>query len=155
MKSILSWILIMLSITSLIGHAGHKAYFTIDQTSDKILLKVRIDETDIREELSKHEFEIGKLELSIGKYLNERMKIYFDDELMIPEFESSYTNGGMIHIKYTFNTKTKTLKSIRVKSTCFKDFDHLYKNVIRLNLLNEDVTYQLSDKRIEFTHKTK
>lgn len=145
-------IISLLFVKQVLAHGGHKAFFTIEKVEGDFILIVKMEENDIRTELKKNDFSTDNLQISINNYIKDKMSIKLNGSELQFEFTSSYNSKGYIFLKYKSPVKAEP-QSIEIKNTCFKNFDHLYYNIVRIHIDEIDVTYKMSDKRQSIEHK--
>jgi len=144
-------LLVVFIAMALPPHAGHTTFFNIhlDKKPNELVIEM---ETSYLGWLFNKSAEGVNGEMAVGEYLNEQIKIYFNDEycsLTVNNIEPD--NFGHSFVNAHFNrAENSNIKSLRIENTCFLNKTDEQVNVIMIYQKDKEMRgFRMSKDRIE------
>ncbi len=145
--------LILSSSFLIILHGGHEAFFTIESSSEGWILSTKMEQGDLEEELKKNGYSTGNLAAGLNAYLKDKLSIKVDGTELQLTFESSFTEKGYLHSKYSLTPVVEDISEMEIENHCFEGFDHNYFNLVTVRVSGVEVSYKMTDERPLIVHK--
>ena len=145
--------LIILFILLINPHAGHQAFFTLESSEAQIILSVKIDEADLKVELSGEGARQDNVELAAAQYILSNFKCEVNEKPVAFTFESAHAKEGFLNLKLAGDIPKETIEMVTIQNTSFMKYNHSFENVVQIALRGKPVTYRMDQKRTNISHK--
>lgn len=149
------FIIFYLCLNDGLAHIGHKAYFSFSEESELLQLRVKFQKFDLQQVLKNKDdcLDTKDLFFCVENYFQSNFSCLANEKKIAFKSVSFIENEEFYILNFETSKRINEVSELKIKNTCFNDFDEYYSNIIRINAKNKDLTYKMSKKRTEILHK--
>jgi len=133
-------------------HVGQMAEYKIYNKGNTILMKVILEDHEIRSFDFGNTCESNETPSICSKHhILKNLLVKINDDLILFEFENSYTDNGHLTLNFKGKMKPNSIKKIDISNTCFFEFDSSYRNRLAISLGKFEGSYMLTKNKNKIT----
>jgi hypothetical protein len=137
----------------LLGHAGHRAYFTLRPVDSTVVLEVRLHDHDLDASLRAAEWCDSTVDRTIcaANLIRHGCRITINGQGADMTLLSAVRSSSDEVLRFRLNIDPRTIRTVTVENTCFLSSHPSFENIVRL-MFRDDVSYSMTKRRTRITH---